>query len=151
MKRVTKIITSLLVLGLFGVGVSACAPPKPSIENADKLAEKVVNKIGRKHKLDGVQKAHLSEMYEDFKRNRALRADYVALIDGWIEQVERPEMDQAAILELMRRKHTLDMRSEPRISTQLTELHATLNDDQKNRVVKKLNEARAWIGLGLDK
>ena len=150
MIRVTQTIISAIILTLTAVGLSACAPPQPSVENADRLANKVVNKVARKYKLDDAQKVRLFEMYEDFKRNDELRADYVALIDGWIDQVEQSEMDQAAVLKLMRRKHTLDMQSESEIATQLTELHATLSEDQKARVVKKLNEARAWIGLGLD-
>ncbi len=149
MKRVTKLASSLAIISLFFFGLSACAPPKPSIENADKLANKVVNKIGRKYKLDNMQKTQLFNMYEDFKRSKELRAEYVALIDGWIKEVEKPQMDQEAVLKLMRRKHELDMESEPKVAGQLTELHATLNGDQKDRVIAKLNKAKAWLSLDI--
>ena len=149
MSRVTKPASSLAIVGLVFFVLTACAPPKPSVENADKLANKAVNKIGRKYKLDGKQKAQLFTMYEDFKQNEELRAEYVALIDGWIEEVGQPQMDQDAVLKLMRRKHELDMRSEPKVAGQLADLHATLNEDQKNKVIAKLNRAKAWLGLDL--
>ena len=133
-----------------GTGLTACAPPKPSVENADKLASKAIKKIGRKYKLDDAQKTQLFTMYEDFKDNKELRTEYVALIDGWIEEVQKSQMDQGTVLRLMRRKHELDMKSEPKIAGQLAELHATLDENQRDRVIAKLNKARAWIGLGLN-
>ena len=140
----------LVILGLIGTGLTACAPPKPSVDNADKLAGKAIKKIGKKYKLDDTQKTQLFTMYEDFRDNKELRKEYIALIDGWIEEVQKPHMDQEVVLRLMRRKHDLDMKSEPKIADQLKELHATLDENQRNRVLDKLNKARGWIGLGLN-
>ena len=150
MKEVTRLTSLLAIVILMLFSLTACAPPKPSVENADKLANKAVNKIGRKYKLDDMQKAQLFSMYEDFKSNEELRAEYVALIDGWIREVEKPKMDQDTVLTLMRRKHDLDMKSEPKVAGQLTDLHATLSEAQKNKLVTKLNKARAWLSLDVE-
>ena len=150
MKGVTKLTSFLTIVILALYGLTACAPPKPSLENADKLANKAVNKIGRKYKLDNMQKAQLFSMYEDFKRNEQLRAEYVALIDGWISEVEKPKMDQDTVLTLMRRKHDLDMKSEPKVAGQLSDLHATLSEEQRKKVITKLNKAKAWLSLNVN-
>ena len=151
MSVVTKLTSFLAIVVLIFSGLTACAPPKPSVENADKLANKVVNKVGKKYKLDNMQKEQLFSMYEDFKRNEQLRAEYVALIDGWIREVEKPQMDQGTVLTLMRRKHDLDMKSGPKVAGQLTDLHVTLNEEQKNKVIAKLNEAKAWLSLDVSR
>ena len=137
----------VVIIGLLTAFLSACAPPKPSDENADKIANMFISHLARKYKLDAPQETRLFAMYEELKQNKPLRAEYVALIDQWISEVESEHMDPDVVTGLMQRKHTLDMKAEPRLAVQLTELHGTMNEKQKARTIESLNELRAWIAM----
>ena len=107
--------------------------------------EHMVQHISETLELTEAQRQKLEAVKDAFVQSRAeMKQEKVDLMNQLIEEVRKPVMDQALVMELIeKRKAKFDVMA-PRILGPVIEFHSSLTDEQKQKIVNRLESMRDW-------
>ena len=108
-------------------------------------AEHMVQHISSTLELTDVQRQKLETVKDAFVQSRAeMKQEKVDLMNQLIEEVRKPVMNEALVMELIdKRKAKFDIMA-PRILSPLIEFHSSLTDEQREKIVNRLESIRDW-------
>ena len=130
------------VLALVGVGVAGAGYRHfHGHHNPEHMVERISDKLDlndeQKQKLEAVKDALL-------KGRQDLLQERAEVMDQLIEEIRKPEIDQAQVLTLIEeRKSAIDTMTS-RVLEPMIEFHKSLNDTQREKIINRLESIRDW-------
>ena len=130
---------SMLVIGAVSVmGMTACAHKRHTPEEK---AEWFVKRVASKLDLNELQKAKLDEAKAVFLRGASERQQqHQMMMDELITQIESEKLDNVKLTGLITGHVNERLQELPTVMEKLSEFHATLDADQKQKMIKKLKK-----------
>jgi hypothetical protein len=135
-----KVIPVLIAISIAGITLVACGHRHYSPEER---AEWVTERISDHLDLNKAQLAKLNAVTEEFLADqKRFKQGHDELIDQLIAEVKSPALNEGTLLNIVEtRKAAVDAMA-PRIIARLADFHASLNDEQKEKIVKKLEKIK---------
>jgi len=110
----------------------------------EQRAEKIVKVISRQLKLNDDQRAKLEAVKVELKAAReASKPTRAEVLDTLISQVNGKELDAQVLRGLMEQRRAEVDRVSPNVIAKLIEFHATLTEQQKQKLAARLTKFKA--------
>ncbi len=129
------------------VDFTASLMPAPDLvlENSDVDSEVAIKRIvfelglnpEQLEKLRAIKSELVSICRED-------RTEQNKLIYTWLEELSRPCMDEANLYALIDERDRLVESYAPRVMDKVTDFHASLSDEQQERLASRTEKVRDW-------
>jgi len=101
----------------------------------------IMGRIGRKLRLDSVQRSYLSELFAAMQRTQAFMADIYKDRHGLIAEIlAEPELDREKVLQLLIVPERAYRDQLPPLVDVYGRFHDSLSTDQRNRLVQYLRK-----------
>lgn len=132
----------LATVGLIAIaGLAGCRRGAHLIRNPEKRVEWIVNHISKELDLNDAQKAKLKIMAQDIKaKHKAMRAENAQNFDQFTAQIRKDKLDMNVINSLIDKKHETMQQIRPFALEKLTEFHAMLTPEQRNKLADKMEK-----------
>ena len=109
--------------------------------NPDRIVERISDRLDlttdQQQKLDAVKNAFLQS-------RKDMRQEREDVINQVIEEIRKPEIDQARVMELIeKRKSRVDSIAR-QVLGPIIEFHKSLDDAQREKVINRLESIRDW-------
>lgn len=131
------IIASLGALVLTGCGRHHHDP--------EEKAEWVFHKISKKLDLTDEQKVKLDAVKaEIMQHHKNHRAEKKQMMNTLITEIQKPEIDQAVILDMVSKHKSHVDEVAPGVIAKFSEFHASLSTEQKQKLVKKIEKFKKY-------
>jgi len=110
-------------------------------QDPEDRAEWMVHKISSKLDLDDSQKAKLEDVkIELMKHHKEHRVSKAEMMDKLLLEVKKPTLDEDFLLEMVNQHKSRVEQAAPGVISKLVIFHASLNTDQKEELIEKLEK-----------
>ena len=138
MKKRKFILPSVIALIIGIATLTAC---NRHHNNPEDRAEWMVHKISKKLDLDDSQKAKLEDVkVELMQHHKEHRANKAEMMDKLLLEVQKPKLDEAFLLDMVNQHKARVEQAAPGVIDKLVIFHASLNTEQKEELVEKLEK-----------
>jgi hypothetical protein len=135
-----KVIPVLVAITIASITLVACGHRHFSPEER---AEWVTERISDHLDLNAAQLAKLNAVTEEYLADqKQFKQGHVELIDQLIAEVKSPALNQDTLLNIIETRKAAFESMAPRVIARLADFHASLNDEQKEKIVKKLEKIK---------
>jgi Spy/CpxP family protein refolding chaperone len=140
MKRSVKLILLTVFITVTAVGITACGHRHHSSEER---AEWLVQRITDSLDLNDAQQAKLQAIKQEFEQGmKKYHEQRQAFYDRLLEDVQKPQLDKQLLLDMVdSRKQAYDEIA-PRLIDKVIDFHASLNAEQKQKIVEHMQKFR---------
>jgi outer membrane murein-binding lipoprotein Lpp len=134
--RSTKRITALFAVLIGGLGISGCKPSSPEAR-IDHVSERIANKLDFTNQQKDLMKEITNEIKADFADEKSHK---LAMKDEVQKMILAPELDRTKVRALiMARQERMNSKVDKYLE-KVAALHRTLNQEQRNEIIEKMDE-----------
>lgn len=138
MKKRIFVMPALIIVTLSSLVLGGCGRFS---HDPEERADWMMHRMTKELKLDDNQQTKLAAVKDEFmamhKKHEAVRERHM---DTLIAEIQKPALDQSVLLGLVdEHKARLDEVA-PTVIAKLAEFHASLNEEQKKKIVEHLQE-----------
>lgn len=136
MKKYFRLAGIATFIGIVAFTLSACGHHRHDPEDK---AEWIAKKITRKLDLDELQQQKLKAVTDEFvAHHKAHRSQKREHMDKLLSEIRKPELDKSVLNQVVNEHQARINEMAPSIIDKLAEFHASLNDEQKEKLAEKL-------------
>lgn len=130
------------LVALLGAGVAAAGYKH---YRGQHNPEQMVERISATLELSGEQRQKLDTLKEAIVQGRKqMQADRTDVMNQIIMEIRKPEMDQSQVMELIKKRMSRIDAMADRVVGPVVEFHKALNDDQREKIINRLESIRDW-------
>jgi len=138
MKKSLIVSASILAI-IAAITLSACGPHRH--HDPEKKAEWVVEEISDHLDLNENQVAKLNDVKTALLTHRKqFHANKTEIMDQMMIELQKPEMDATFLLSVIDQKQEMFNEMAPEVIDKLVVFHASLNDEQKQEIIEKMQK-----------